>query len=345
MAGAIFAQIIFEATRLQPRNQILVHFRHALHGQLIAMDDQRIGPGSRDQITIFERWAFIIKRVIHLRTWIYADNGGGTALDDGGGNIMAVQILRHIMPAIAGAQHQRLLAAPSGTAGEAVGMNHIAGKGFKPRQLRHFGNTADAIGENHMAWRHFSYRAICAAQPYTPMPCLGIIVAAQEFRAGPDIDFQRPGVMLKPIGQHVLRDVFRPGWRELHIGQVVHMHLVMQRQGMIALAPIIPDATVLFDHQRIQPQLAKPRRYAKPRLARANYQHNGVAVREGFCLFALIEPIIAAEIARIGFSAGPALTGFFLKTREFLKRRQQHPGLAWVFRRQAQHAITAPKPR
>ena len=241
------------------------------------MDDQRIGPGSRDQITIFERRAFIIKRVIHLRTWIDADNGGGTALDDGGGNIMAVQILRHIMPAIAGAQHQRLLAAPGRAAGEAVGMDDVAGKGFKPRQLRHFGNTADAIGKNNMARCHFSYRAICAAQPHAPMPGLGIIVTAQEFRAGPDIDFQRPGVMLKPIGQHVFRDVFRPGRREGHIGQVVHMHLVMQRQRMIALAPIIPDATMLFDHKRIQPKLTKPRRNPKPRLARANYQHNRVA--------------------------------------------------------------------
>ena len=114
---------------------------------------------------------------------------------------------------------------------------------------------------------------------------------------------------------------------------------------MIALAPIIADAPVLFDHQRIQPKLAKPRGNAKPRLARTNHQHNGVSAGEGFCLFALIEPIIAAEIARIGFSAGPALAGFFLKTLEFFKRRQQNPGLAWVFRRQAQHAITATKPR
>ena len=55
------------------------------------------------------------------------------------------------------------------------------------------------------------------------------------------------------------------------------MHLVMQRQRMIALAPIIPDATMLFDHKRIQPKLTKPRRNPKPRLARANYQHNRVA--------------------------------------------------------------------
>ena len=130
MAGAILAQIIFEATRLQPRDQILVHFRHTLHGQLIAVDDQRIGAGSRDQITIFQRRTFIIKRVIHFRTWIDADNGGGTALDDGGGHIMAVQILRHIMPTIAGAQHQRLLAAPGRAAGEAVRMDHIALEGI-----------------------------------------------------------------------------------------------------------------------------------------------------------------------------------------------------------------------
>ena len=58
----------------------------------------------------------------------------------------------------------------------------------------------------------------------------------------------------------------------------------------------------------------------------------------------MIEPIIAAEIARIGFSARPALAGFFFKTCKFFKRRQQHPGLAWVFCWQAQHAITAPKP-
>ena len=121
------------------------------------------------------------------------------------------------------------------------------------------------------------------------------------------------------------------------------MHLVMQRQGMIALAPIIPDAVMLFDHQRIQPKLAKPRGDAKPRLPRANHQHNGVSAGEGFCLFALIEPIIAAEIARIGFSARPALAGFFLKTLEFFKRCQQHPGLCGVIQRQPQHAIASAK--
>ena len=155
MAGVIFAEIIFEAARLQTRDQILVHFRHALHGHLIAANDQRRRAGSRDQITIFQRRAFIIKRVIHLRTWIYADHGSGTALDDGGGHIMAVQILRHIMPAIAGAEHQRPFAAPGGAAGEAVGMDHITLEGIQPRQMRHFGNTADAIGKNHMARRHF----------------------------------------------------------------------------------------------------------------------------------------------------------------------------------------------
>src|SRR4028118_1480135 len=65
--------------------------------------------------------------------WGGACEVGGAALDHAGRDAVAVQVLRHVMPAVAGAQHQGPLAAPGGAAGEAVGGHHLAAEIVPPR--------------------------------------------------------------------------------------------------------------------------------------------------------------------------------------------------------------------
>ena len=78
---------------------------------------------------------------------------------------------------------------------------------------------------------------------------------------------------LEPVGELVLGDIDRPVRRERHIGQVIDLHLIVQRQRVIALAPVVADARLAVDDQRIDLQLLQPRRDRKPGLSAADHQH------------------------------------------------------------------------
>ena len=56
------------------------------------------------------------------------------------------------------------------------------------------------------------------------------------------------------------------------------MHLVVQRQRVIALAPVVADARLAVDDQRVDLQLLQARRDRKPGLAAADHQHGRIAV-------------------------------------------------------------------
>ena len=143
---------------------------------------------------------------------------------------MAVQVLGHIVPAVAGAEHERCLAFPRGPIGEAFGMQDLAGKILEPRQRRDFGNAADAVGKDDVPRTHDAFGPIRMADRHTPAFSIVVIGAVDELGAGPEIDLQRIGVILEPVGQHVLRNVFRPGRRKRHIGKMIDVDRVVQRQ-------------------------------------------------------------------------------------------------------------------
>ena len=67
--------------------------------------------------------------------------------------------------------------------------------------------------------------------------------------------------------------------RERHVGQVVDLDLVVQRERVVALAPVVADALVLVDDERVDADLPEPGRDGQTRLAAADDQHRRLAVR------------------------------------------------------------------
>ena len=230
MAGVVLANVPFVTNGSQPLDHGFVGFHHPLHPGLIAADHQRIGRGRANQIAVLQRRAFLVQRVIHLGAGFDADDGGRAALDNRGVHAMAVQVLRHVVSGVSGPQHEGFLARPRGAAFEAVRVKHVAGEIFKPGQVRHMGDAIGAIGQDDMPRVHYPLGPVGSAQAGGPTPLGLVIGAANEFRARPAIELHRFRVHFQPAPQHVLGDVFRPGRRKRHIGQVIDLGLVMQRQ-------------------------------------------------------------------------------------------------------------------
>ena len=178
-----------------------------------------------------------------------------------------------------------------------------------------------------------------------------VVGGADELGAGPEIDLHRAGVILEPVREHVLGNVLRPRRRKGHVGQVIDVDLVVQRQRMIALAPVVADPLPAIDDQRVDVELAEPGRDRKARLAAADHEDGGVAVGVGLALAALIEPVVAAEIARVGLARWPALADVLLETFQLLERGEEHPGpdriaaSPRVVRNQPNDAVAAAKHR
>ena len=86
------------------------------------------------------------------------------------------------------------------------------------------------------------------------------------------------------------------------------MHLVVQRQGVVAPTPIVADPLFPVDHQGIDAECAEPSRNAEPGLAAADDDDRGVAISIGTDPIALVEPVRPPEVAEIVPLAG-ARTG------------------------------------
>ena len=105
------------------------------------------------------------------------------------------------------------------------------------------------------------------------------------------------------------------------------MHLVVQGQRVIALAPVVADARLAVDDQRVDAELRQARGDRKPGLPAADDEHGRVAV--GVCGggFPQVEPVGPAKIARVGFAWRPRSADLLLEPLELVERREQRPGL------------------
>ena len=78
---------------------------------------------------------------------------------------------------------------------------------------------------------------------------------------------------------------------------MIDLHLVMQRQCMVALTPVVADARQAVDNERLDAKLTETGRNREPGLAATHDQHRGIAVGIRGGGFAEIEPVGTAEIA------------------------------------------------
>ena len=84
-----------------------------------------------------------------------------------------------------------------------------------------------------------------------------VVATALEFGRRPVVELHAFDIGFKPAGNFVLGNVGRPVRREAHIGKVIDMHLIMQNEGVIALAPVVADPRFAIDDQCVDAQLGE----------------------------------------------------------------------------------------
>jgi hypothetical protein len=65
----------------------------------------------------------------------------------------------------------------------------------------------------------------------------------------------------------------------------------------------------------------------RPRLAAADHENYGISIGIFVCGLALVEPVRAAEVARVSLPPRPGPPKLFLKALQFIERSQQRPSL------------------
>ena len=186
---------------------------------------------------------------------------------------------------------------------------------------------------------HLALRAVDASQRNGPALLLLIVRAALELGAGPVIELHRFHVGLEPAGELVLRDVDRPVRRKRHVRQMVHVHLVVQRERVVALAPVVADARPAIDDQRIDLQLCKARGDREPGLPAAHHEHHRIALVVRLGRSPLRQPVRRGEIARVRPALGSQAADLFLVALQLVERREQRPRSRFlIVGRQTQHA-------
>ena len=345
---------MLEADGFQPLDHVPIQFNHALGHRLIGFDDQRRGGRGDHKVGIFQRFKLVPNRLVQPRAGIDGHHGCRAALDQGGVHPVAVQVERDIVGAAAGADDQRPFAGPAGAAVEAFSVQDVALKIFQPGDIRDHGIGAHPVGEDEVAGMDDAHGSITTRELHRPALGSAVPGGMGEVRIGPAIDFHGIGIEFKPVPQHVLGDVFRPGRRERHIGQVVEVDGVVQRERVVALAPAVADARPVLDHQRIDPQLVQPCGDRQAGLGGADHQHRRLPIRIGGGFAAGVSPVVAAEIARICRAGWPIFADFFLVPRQRLQRgrevprfpgairigrQPQQPGAAAVLRGEAEQRL------
>src|SRR5213076_305836 len=69
-----------------------------------------------------------------------------------------------------------------------------------------------------------------------------VVISAPEFRSGPVAELHAFHICLEPAGKLVFGNVGRPVRWKRHVRKVVDLHLVVQGQGVITVAPVVADA-------------------------------------------------------------------------------------------------------
>ena len=213
------------------------------------------------------------------------------------------------MRAGAGADDQRLFTAPSFAGSELAGVQDGALERVEAGELGPDRNGRYAGREHYVARPYLAGRTVVALQRQCPTPTGIVVGACSECCAGPDVEFHRLGIELEPVGQFVLGDINRPRLGKRQVGEVIDEHLVVQRQRVIALAPIVADTRMPVDNERVDAKSTKARGEGEPGLSRAHDHACGIAIIKGLRFAAAVEPVVATERARIVIARRPQCHG------------------------------------
>ena len=261
--------------------------------------------GRRDEVAVLQRRSFVIQRVGKLRARLDVGDQGRTALHERDLCPARVQVLRNIVAAVAGADDEDVLALPRLAVVVLAGVQNLAAEVAQRRDIRKARNAADSGRHDDVSRMHLPLRAVRATQHDRPSPFSFVVGAALEFGGRPVVELHAFHIGLEPAGKFVFGNVGRPVRRKRHVRKVIDLHLVVQGQRVIAIAPVVADALFTVHDQRIDLQLRQACGDRKSGLSPAHDQHNRIPVDILGSGFPEIEPVGAAKIARIGLTLGP----------------------------------------
>ena len=214
-ASAIIAEFQPEADSFQSIQQWFVQFARLVCQDLVRLLHDRKREGHIDQITVFQsRSLAVINAIIKLRAGFHIHDQRRAALHHGYLGAIAMQILRNVMRAGAGAENINRLALPFRAILEARGMHNLPLEAIKCGNIRQARRAADAGCHDDVARAHDAFAAISLLQPCHPALRRRIIRGTFETRFGPEIYLHCLDIGFEPIGDLVLRDIFRPGLRK-----------------------------------------------------------------------------------------------------------------------------------
>ena len=84
-----------------------------------------------------------------------------------------------------------------------------------------------------------------------------VVGPARELGGRPVAELHAFHVGLEPAGKLVFGNVGRPVWWKRHVRKVVDLHLVVQGQGVITVAPVVADALLAIYDQSVDLQLSQ----------------------------------------------------------------------------------------
>ena len=119
-------------------------------------------------------------------------------------------------------------------------MHHGTGEAIKARYVWQVGRSANPGSYDDVA-RMQDSRLPAPLDFHSPPLRVLFLSRAQEVRTRPDIELEGVRVELEPGSELILGGVTAPGWRERQEGQVIGSGVIMQAQGMVAVAPVVTD--------------------------------------------------------------------------------------------------------
>ena len=168
-AGIAFAVIELEADALQTIEQFPVELFRLLGDHDVAFPRQLQRHRGRDQVVILQR-ALVVRGIGKLRRGFDVGDQRRAALNQRDLGAARIKVLRDIVAAVAGADHQRCVCLPRLAVAILAGMENRAGKILQGRNIRQIRNAADAGRHHDMARMHHARAAVGAAQRHRPAP-------------------------------------------------------------------------------------------------------------------------------------------------------------------------------
>ena len=200
-AGAVLAERQPKAGLLQAVEQRAVVFLRPVGEQPVRDLGHRQRHRGVDQVAVLERGPVAeVHAVVDLRARLDVDHQRRAALHHGDARAVAVQVLRDVVRAGAGAEHQHRPAAPGGTVGELARMQHRAAKRSSVGICGRCGVPLTLVAMTMCFGRSVRVLPSARRSRALPAPRTRVEGCALERGLRPEGDVHALGVGLEPVG-------------------------------------------------------------------------------------------------------------------------------------------------